>query len=164
MGRGPSSISLIPLLTRRASHADGLPATDRWLQTIWMIPAAAEALSSSASRSSSGLPRSRPRRAQRVLPAEHTIDTGGEVSEIGLVASGDFRRHIPAVANVNERPMHLDPVDVAPLVELTVANELDVVLFAESLPHGYAGSLLALLSRARGLMSSAAWTNVQRIL
>ena len=58
----------------------------------------------------------------------------------------------------------LDPVDVAPLVELTVANELDVVLFAESLPDGYSASLLALLTRARGLMSDLAWADVTTVL
>lgn len=58
----------------------------------------------------------------------------------------------------------LDPAEVAPLVELTVANELDVVLFADAVPDGYVPSLLALFRRARLLMSDLAWADVERTL
>ena len=58
----------------------------------------------------------------------------------------------------------LDPVEVAPLVELTVANELDVVLFADALPDGYVASLLGLFTRARSLMSDLAWADVVGVL
>jgi hypothetical protein len=58
----------------------------------------------------------------------------------------------------------LDPVDVAPLVELTVANELDVVLFADAVPDGYRASLLGLLTRARSHMSDLAWEDVTSVL
>ena len=112
-----------------------------------------------------------------LLPVEERPvlrDVIGEAAEAlvyryGAMTRAPFYRQLdqPLVVwtdRFTQQSVTLDPVDVAPLVELTVANELDVVLFAESLPHGYAVSLLALLSRARGLMSSAAWTDVQRIL
>lgn len=55
----------------------------------------------------------------------------------------------------------LDPADVAPLVELTVANELDVMehLDAEPTP-----ALRDLLTRARGVMSAQAWADTRRTL
>ena len=53
-----------------------------------------------------------------------------------------------------------DASELRPLVELTVANELDVFLFADSVPDSYAASLLALFTRARTVMSEAAWADV----
>jgi hypothetical protein len=58
----------------------------------------------------------------------------------------------------------LDPADVAPLVELTVANELDVVLHAPEVRAEYGPSLWALLSRAREAMSAPAWSDVVAVL
>ena len=58
----------------------------------------------------------------------------------------------------------LDPEDVAPLVELTVANELDVVEQAPSLPDGFVDSLRGLFDRAALLMSAAAADDVRRTL
>ena len=58
----------------------------------------------------------------------------------------------------------LEPADVAPIVELTVANEIDVLLFADSVPDGYRAALLALFTRARALMSELAWADVRDTL
>ena len=55
----------------------------------------------------------------------------------------------------------LDPPEVASLVELTVANELDVL---EHLGVAATAALLELLSRARPAMSAAAWADVTRSL
>jgi hypothetical protein len=58
----------------------------------------------------------------------------------------------------------LDPSDVLPLVDLTVANELDVVEHAPAVREEYGPSLLALFTRARAGMSPAAWADVARTL
>ena len=58
----------------------------------------------------------------------------------------------------------LDPPDVAPLVELTVANELDVVEHAPDLREEYGEALLALFTRARPAISDAAWADVEQTL
>lgn len=58
----------------------------------------------------------------------------------------------------------LDPPDAAPLVELTVANELDVVEQSETLPDGYVASLRGLFTRAEPLLSPAARADVARTL
>lgn len=55
----------------------------------------------------------------------------------------------------------LDPVDVAPLVELTVANELDVLEHLDVAPNE---ALRDLLTRARGALSAGAWADVQTLL
>jgi hypothetical protein len=55
----------------------------------------------------------------------------------------------------------LDPVDVAPLVELTVANELDVLAHLGVTPND---ALRDLLTRARPAMSAGAWADVTRLL
>lgn len=60
-----------------------------------------------------------------------------------------------------KRGVTLDPPDVAPLVELTVANELDIL---EHLAVEPSGTLRALLTRARPHMSEAAWADVTRSL
>ncbi|MCU1594722.1 MAG: hypothetical protein JWO12_2114 [Frankiales bacterium] len=57
-----------------------------------------------------------------------------------------------------------DPAEIAPLIELTVANELDVVEHAPDVRAEYGASLLALFTRARGVMSAAAWADVERTL
>lgn len=57
-----------------------------------------------------------------------------------------------------------DPADAAPLVELTVANELDVVEQSEQIRTLYGQPLLALFTRARRLMSEQAWADVTRTL
>jgi hypothetical protein len=54
-----------------------------------------------------------------------------------------------------------DPSDVAPLVELTVANELDVL---EHLDVAPSEALRELFTRARPAMSTAAWTDLSRVL
>lgn len=58
----------------------------------------------------------------------------------------------------------LDPPEVSTLMELTVANELDVVEHAPDVRAEYAASLLALFTRGRGLLSAAAWADVQHVL
>jgi len=58
----------------------------------------------------------------------------------------------------------LDPADVAPLVELTVANELDVVEQSPEIRAQYGDALRALFDRARGVMSDAAWADVVSVL
>lgn len=58
----------------------------------------------------------------------------------------------------------LDPADVAPLVELTVANELDVVAHAPEVRAEYGESLRSLFGRARPVMSDAAWADVVSVL
>ncbi len=58
----------------------------------------------------------------------------------------------------------LDPPGVALLMELTVANELDVVEHAPDVRAEYGEALLALFTRARGLLSAAAWADVERTL
>ena len=55
----------------------------------------------------------------------------------------------------------LDPADVAPLVELTVANELDVLEHLDVAPND---ALRDLLTRARPVMSVAAWADITRTL
>jgi hypothetical protein len=54
-----------------------------------------------------------------------------------------------------------DPADVAPLVELTVANELDVL---EHLGVAPDDAFLDLFTRARPAMSTRAWADVTRTL
>jgi hypothetical protein len=54
-----------------------------------------------------------------------------------------------------------DPTDVAPLVELTVANELDVLEHLEVPPNE---ALRDLFARARPAMSTRAWADVTRTL
>ncbi len=58
----------------------------------------------------------------------------------------------------------LDPADVAPHVELTVANELDVVEHSAEVRAEFGPSLLALFTRGRLLMTAAAWADVERTL
>jgi hypothetical protein len=58
----------------------------------------------------------------------------------------------------------LDPPDVRPLVDLTVANELDVVDHAPEVREEYGEALRKLFVRARTAMSEAAWADVQRTL
>ncbi len=65
---------------------------------------------------------------------------------------------------VTGKSVTLDPDDVRPLVELTVANELDVVESAAEVRDGHTEALRALFARARTAMSDAAWTDVQRVL
>ena len=55
----------------------------------------------------------------------------------------------------------LDPPDVAPLVEITVANEVDTVLSSGEAPDP---GMRAVLARARGVMSDAAWADVVAVL
>ncbi len=55
----------------------------------------------------------------------------------------------------------LDPPDVAPLVELTVANELDVMANSDT---AASPALVDLLTRARPTMSAKAWADVARTL
>jgi hypothetical protein len=55
----------------------------------------------------------------------------------------------------------LDPADVAPLVELTVANELDVL---EHLGVAANDALREMFTRARPVMSAGAWADVERAL
>ncbi len=99
------------------------------------------------------------------------IGAGAEelVYRYGATTRSSFYRQLdqPLVVwtdRFTQTSVTLDAIDVAPLVELTVANELDVVLFAESLPEGYRESLLALLTRARGLMSDLASADVVAVL
>jgi hypothetical protein len=54
-----------------------------------------------------------------------------------------------------------DPADVAPLVELTVANELDVLEHLDVTPSD---ALRDLFTRARPAMSAGAWADVTRTL
>ena len=58
----------------------------------------------------------------------------------------------------------LDPAQVAPLIEITVANELDGVAVIEGVREQYGAALLRLFTRARGVMSDAAWADVCRVL
>ena len=62
------------------------------------------------------------------------------------------------------RSVTFDPADVAPLVELTVANELDVVAHSEQVRQRYTPALRDLFTRARPRMSPAAWDDVTRTL
>lgn len=58
----------------------------------------------------------------------------------------------------------LDPAEVAPLVELTVANELDVVEHSPTLPDGFVASLRGLFARAGALLSEPARDDIARAL
>ncbi len=58
----------------------------------------------------------------------------------------------------------LDPADVAPLVELTVANELDVVEHSPDTREEFGAALRGLFDRARPSMSPAAWADAQSVL
>ena len=58
----------------------------------------------------------------------------------------------------------LDPPDVAPLVTLTVANELDVIEQSEQLREQYGTSLATLFHRARPVLPDAAWADVVQTL
>ncbi len=58
----------------------------------------------------------------------------------------------------------LDRADVVPLVDLTVANELDVVEHAPDVRAEYGDALRELFTRARPVMSDAAWADVEATL
>ncbi len=62
------------------------------------------------------------------------------------------------------RSITLDPADVAPLVTLTVANELDVIEQSEQLRQQYGASLATLFLRARPVLPDGAWADVVQTL
>jgi len=62
------------------------------------------------------------------------------------------------------RSVTLDPPDVAPLMTLTVANELDVIEQSEQLREQYGTSLADLFIRARAVLPDGAWADVVQTL
>lgn len=58
----------------------------------------------------------------------------------------------------------LDPPEVQVILDLTVANELDVLEHSDEIREQYGEALRALFTRARPAMSEAAWADVVQTL
>lgn len=98
---------------------------------------------------------------------------GEEAEELAwLFGAADQRRLWAQVAEplvvwvdrFNGAMRTLDPAQVAPLVELAVANELDGVEVIPGVREEHGHALLRVFTRARPLLSDATWADVQRTL